>query len=69
VGMFKGMKKGTPVRVTLKKDKKVFVGRFTSYDAVEEVAWFDSPSGGLLSATSFPLRTILGVQLVEQTAN
>ena len=35
-------KRGTPLRVTLKKGK-VFIGKFTSYDSVEELAWFEAP--------------------------
>ncbi len=67
--MLKTMKKGTPLRVTLKKNRRVFVGRFSSYDALEEVAWFNSPTGGLLGVSRFPLRTILSIQPVEPTNN
>jgi len=64
---FLAQKKNAPLRITLRKDNKVFVGRFSSYDAVDEVIWFNTPSGNLLNSTSIPLRTILNAQSVEST--
>jgi hypothetical protein len=54
---FQAQKKGTPVRLTLKKGK-VFVGRYASFDEINETVWFDTPSGVLLTTSSFGLRTI-----------
>lgn len=62
---FMAQKKKAPLRITLKKDNKVFVGRFSSYDADEEMVWFNTPAGGLLNSTSIPLRNILSAQSVE----
>lgn len=56
-------KKGTPLRVTLKKGR-VFVARFSSYDSLEDVAWFEATEG-LLTSMSYPLRSIRSVQAIE----
>lgn len=64
-GFLEAQKKGAPLRVTLKSGK-VFVGKFSSYDAIEEVLWFDTPSGSLLNTTSFPLRSVRSVEPVEK---
>src|SRR5207249_801112 len=52
VRFFEAQKRGSPLRLTLRKGK-VFVGKFASYDSVEERVWFDTPHGGLLNSTSF----------------
>jgi hypothetical protein len=61
---FDTMKKGTPLRVTLKKGK-VFVGRFSSYDNIDEKVWFDTPDAGLLRSTSFPLTSIRSAEAMD----
>ena len=60
-GFLEAQKRGTPLRVTLRKGK-VFIGKFLSYDSLEEVAWFDAPSDSLLNSVSFPLRSIRSVE-------
>lgn len=62
---FEQQKKGTSLRLTLRKGR-VFVGRFSSYDAIDEKIWFDSPSGGMLRSTSFPLSSVKSAELLEQ---
>ena len=62
---FETQKRGTPLSVTLKKGR-VFVGKFTSYDPIEEVAWFDAKGDSLLNSVSFPLRTIRSVQKIDR---
>ena len=57
IRFFETQKKGTPLRLTL-KDGKVFVGRYSTYDADNEIVWFDTPSGILLTTTSFGLKHI-----------
>jgi hypothetical protein len=64
VRFFESQKKGTPVRLTLKKGK-VFVGKFSSYDAINETVWFDTPSGVLLTTSSFGLRTIAFAEVIS----
>jgi hypothetical protein len=63
IRFFEAQKKGTPVRLTL-KDKKVFVGRFSSYDSDNEMVWFDTPSGLLLTTTSFGLKHIVYAEIM-----
>lgn len=62
---FETQKKGTPMRVTLKRGK-VFVGKFSSYDSDNEKVWFDTPNSGIFPATSFPLNTIRTAEVMEQ---
>jgi len=57
-------KKGTPMRVTLKKGR-VFVGKFSSYDNVEEKAWY-SDTASLFNTAGFPLRTIKSIELIDK---
>jgi len=61
---FGAEKKGTPIRLTLKRGK-VFVGKFNSYDSDNEKVWFDTPSSGIFPATSFPLDTIRTAEEME----
>jgi hypothetical protein len=61
---FEAQKKGTPIRLTLKKGK-VFVGRYASYDSINETVWFDTPTGVLLTTSSFGLRTIAYAEAVS----
>jgi len=61
---FEALKKGTPIRLTLKRGK-VFVGKFSSYDSDNEKVWFDTPSSGIFPATSFPLDTIRTAEPME----
>jgi hypothetical protein len=62
---FEAQKKGSSMRLTLKKGK-VFVGRFSSYDNIEERVWFNNPSGGLLNSTSYSLESIRSAEPLEQ---
>jgi hypothetical protein len=62
---FKAQKKGNTVRLTLKKGK-VFVGRFTTYDSVEERAWFQNPSGGMLGTISYSIGAIRSAEPLDQ---
>ena len=62
---FQGQKHGNSVRLTTKKGK-VFVGKFTSYDEVEERAWFSTPSSGMLNTTSFSIDVIRNAAPLEQ---
>jgi PDZ domain len=64
-GFLEAQKRGTPLRVTLKKGS-VFIGKFSSYDSLEETAWFDAPSENLLKSVSFPLRSIRSVEKLDQ---
>jgi hypothetical protein len=57
ITFFESQKKGTAVRLTLKSGK-VFVGRYSSYDSLNEIVWFDTPSGVLLTTSSFGLKHI-----------
>lgn len=57
IRFFGGIKKGTAVRLTLKTGK-VFSGKYSSYDDLNETVWFDTPSGSLLTTSSFGLRSI-----------
>jgi len=61
---FAAQKKGTPMRLTLKKGR-VFVAKFLSYDPDEEKAWFDAPTDSMLRSVSFPLRSILSAEKIE----
>jgi hypothetical protein len=63
-GMLESMKRGTPLRVVLKKGR-IFVAKFSSYDSLEEVAWFESTEG-LLTSTSYPLRSIRSVEKLDR---
>lgn len=65
VDFFKQQTKGTPLRVTLRRGR-VFVGKFSQFDDIEEKVWFDTASGGLTNATGFPLRTIQAAEKVDQ---
>ncbi len=62
---FEKQKKGTPLRLTLRKGK-VFVGRFSSYDADNEKIWFDTPTSHLLNTTSYPLTSVESAEVIEQ---
>jgi hypothetical protein len=64
VRFLEAQKKGTPLRITLKKGR-VFVGRFSSWDPIDEKAWFDSPGGGLLSSVGYPLTSIRSAEPLE----
>ncbi len=64
IRFLEAQKRGIALRLTLKKGK-VFVGKFSSWDPTEERAWFDTPSGGLLNSTSYPLTSILSVEAFE----
>ena len=64
IRFFDAQKKGTPVRLTLRKGK-VFVGRYSSYDAINEIVWFDTPSGVLLTTSSFGLKRIAHAEAVS----
>jgi hypothetical protein len=63
ITFFEAQKKGTPVRLTL-KGGKVFVGKYASYDSDNEIVWFDTPSGVLLTTSSFGLRHIQSAQAI-----
>jgi hypothetical protein len=65
IQFFRTQKKGTPLRLTLKKGK-VFVGKFSSYDTLEERAWFDTPSGGMLNSTSYSISNIRYAEPLDQ---
>jgi len=62
---FESQKKGDTIRLTLKKGK-VFVGRFSMYDSVEERAWFQNPSGGMLGTVSYAIDAIRSAEPLEQ---
>jgi hypothetical protein len=64
VQFFETLKRGAPLRLTLRKGR-VFVGKFASYDSVEERVWFDTPRAGMLSSTSFPLTSIRSAEPIE----
>jgi hypothetical protein len=63
VEFFNAQKKGAPVRLTLRSGK-VFVGRFASYDSLNETVWFNTPSGVLLTTSSFGLRAIANAEAI-----
>ena len=63
IKFFEAQKKGTPVRLTLRSGR-VFVGKYASYDADNEIVWFDTPSGILLNTSSFGLRHIQSAQAI-----
>lgn len=65
IRFFESQKKGAPLRLTLKKNK-VFVGKFSSYDAAEERVWFDTPSGGMLNSTSYSVGYIRYAEPLDQ---
>jgi hypothetical protein len=58
-------KKGNALRVTMKKGK-VLVGKFASYDNIEEKLWLSAASGGLLNSAGIPLRNIRAAEPMEQ---
>jgi len=62
---FEAQKKGNSIRLTLRKGR-VFVGKFSSYDTIEERAWFDTPSGGMLNTTSYSLQAIRSAEPLDQ---
>jgi hypothetical protein len=64
VRFLESQKKGTPLRLTL-SDGKVFVGRYSSYDPDNEIVWFDTPSGILLTTTSFGLKHIAYAEVMS----
>jgi hypothetical protein len=64
IKFFESQKKGTPLRLTL-KNGKVFVGRYASYDADNEMVWFDTPSGVLLTTSSFGLKHIAFAEVMS----
>lgn len=63
VHFFETQKRGTGVRLTL-KNGTVFVGKYSSYDGINEIAWFDTPSGVLLTTSSFGLKYIAYVEVL-----
>ncbi len=65
IKFFETQKKGAPLRLTLKKGK-VFVGKFSSYDPLDERVWFDTPSGGMLNTTSYSVSNIRFVEPLDQ---
>lgn len=67
---FEAEAKGTPLRLAL-RGGKIFVGKFSSYDALNEIVWFDTPSAGLglLNTTSFGLRRIFWVEPISPSSN
>jgi hypothetical protein len=62
---FEAQKRGASLRLTLKKEK-VFVGKFESYDSVDERAWFSTPSGGMLNSTSHSIESIQYAEPLDQ---
>lgn len=64
VQFFEAQKKGDSLRLTLRKGK-VFVGKFTSYDSVDERVWFVAPSGGMLNTISFSVESIRAAEPLE----
>jgi hypothetical protein len=68
VDFFNVQKKGAPIRLTLRSGK-VFVGRFASYDSLNETVWFNTPSGVLLTTSSFGLRAIANAEAITPAAD
>jgi hypothetical protein len=64
INFFNAQKKGTPVRLTL-TNGKVFVGKYSSYDSLNEIVWFDTPSGVMLTTSSFGLRKIASAEILS----
>ena len=52
IRFFEAQRKGAPLRLTLKKGK-VFSGKMTSYDSINETVWFETPWQGLFNTASF----------------
>ena len=44
---------------------RVFVGKFSSYDSINEKVWFDAP-GGIFNTVGYPLNTIRSVEPIDQ---
>jgi len=65
VAFFESQKKGAQLRLTLRKGQ-VFVGKFASYDSLEERVWFNTPSGGMLNTTSYSVENIRFAEPLEQ---
>ena len=65
VAFFQGQKRGSALRLTLKKGK-VFVGKFATFDDVEDRVWFDTPSGGMLNTTSYSVESIRYAESLDQ---
>jgi hypothetical protein len=65
IRFFESQKKGNNIRLTLKKGK-VFVGKFSLFDAVEERVWFNTPHGGVLNTTSYSVEMIRYAEPLEQ---
>lgn len=63
IKFFESQKKGTPMRLTL-KNGKVFAGKYSSYDAINEIVWFDTPSGVVLTTSSFGLKHIVHAEVM-----
>ncbi len=63
IKFFEAQKKGTPLRLTLKSGK-VFAGKYSSYDSLNEIVWFDTPSGVVLTTTSFGLKHIVHAEVM-----
>jgi hypothetical protein len=65
IAFFEAQKRGAPLRLTLRKGR-VFVGKFMSYDSVEERVWFDTQRSGVLNSTSFPVLSIRSAESIDQ---
>ncbi len=65
VKFFEAQKRGNALRLTLRKGK-VFVGKFATYDGLEERVWFNTPSGGMLNTTSYAVESIRYAEPLEQ---
>jgi hypothetical protein len=68
INFFEAQKKGTPIKLTL-KNGKVFVGKYSSYDSINEIVWFDTPSGVLLTTSSFGLKYIQSAEIISPDAD
>lgn len=64
IAFFESLKKGTPLRLTLRSGK-VFVGKYSSYDPINEIVWFDTPSGVVLTTTSFGLKHVAYAEVMS----
>jgi len=65
IAFFQACKNGDALRLTLRRGR-VFVGRFSSYDSLNERAWFSTPSGGLFASRSFPLNTVWSAESLQE---
>src|SRR5439155_3190765 len=65
VRFFQAQKKGSALRLTLRKGK-VFVGKFSNYDENEERVWFSTPSSGMLNSLSYSIENIRSAEPLEQ---